>query len=365
MASNKNQHFVPRCYLRPFTSDPDQKTVNLYNIDRSALIHGAPIKSQCSRDYFYGSDPRLERAIQAVQGSYAGELPGLLTYKNPVSARARVVLPRFWFLQHTRTEAASQRTVQMSADADALIHHDNESFKIEIKQAVLLALKAYAESLDALDDLKIVLVQNRTETPFVTSDDPAIITNRWLQNNNLAIGPSYGIHAAGLVCFLPLSPLVCCVLYDGDIYNIPHSNNWIDVRSADDVDAVNSLQYLNCAANLYFHRPEMFEVLTALRTANHINRPATRHRLHYAIKSRSENGVSTYEVVDRNSIPEHTEALIHMETVRISLEKWPSFLKWRPSGSYFSNETAVGHIRRAHARARFGDHPYSRRRTGR
>jgi len=364
MASNKNQHFVPRCYLRPFTSDADQKMINLYNIDRSAIINRAPIKSQCSRDYFYGSDTHLERAIQTVEGSYASELPGLLKYKNPISPKARAVLPRFWFLQYTRTEAASQRTVAMSADADELIRHQSESFKVEIKQAVLLALDAYAENLDALDDLKIVLSLNRTKIPFITSDDPAIIVNRWLQNNQLVMGPGYGIHAAGLICLLPLSPFVCCILYDGDIYNIPNENNWIDIRSNDDVESINNLQYLNCAANLYFNDLSASLSFEALRAANHSNRPDARHRVHYAIKSKSENGLSTYLVVDKTAIPEHTEALIHMETVRISPEKWPSFLKWRPGGSYFSNNSGVGHIRRSHAQTRFGDRPYSKRKTG-
>ena len=364
MASNKNQHFVPRCYLRPFSSDSARKTINLYNIDRSSLIYGAPIKSQCSRDYFYGSDPRLESAIQAVEGGYAAVLPSALEYNKPVDARARVVLPRFWFLQHTRTEAASQRMVAMSAEADSLIDHEDQYFKVEIKQAVKIALGAYAEMLDALDDLKIVLARNRTQTPFITSDDPAIMVNRWLHNNRLVMGPGYGMGAAGLICILPLSPNVCCIFYDDGIYSIPNSHSWIDIRSSDDIDSINNMQYLNCAANLYFHDSKFSELFDSLRSTNHDSRPEARHRVHYAVKSKSENGVSTYSVVDKSAIPEHTEALIHMETIRISPEKWPNFLKWRPNGSYFSNDTGVGHIRQRHAPSRLGDRPYTKRRTG-
>jgi len=365
MASNKNQHFVPRCYLRPFTSDANQKTINLYNIDRLSSIYGAPIKSQCSRDYFYGSDDRLEKAIQAVEGGYAGELPELLQYRTPIGPKARVILPRFWFLQHTRTEAASQRLVSMSIDADSLIGHESESFKVEIKQAVLFALRAYAESIDALDDLKIVLVKNCTSTPFITSDDPAIIVNRWLHNNKLVMGPGYGVAAAGLICILPLSPTVCCVMYDGDIYSIQNSDNWIEARSTEDVDSINNMQYLNCAANLYFHDKNDSSLFRLLRERTHAIRPEARHRLHYAIKSKSENGQSTYVVVDKASVPDHTEALIHMETIRISPKQWPHFLKWRPSGFYYSNDTGVGHVRRSHALSRLPNgRPYSKRRTG-
>lgn len=39
MASNKNQHFVPRCHLRPFTRDTEGKVINLFNLDRDSRIH--------------------------------------------------------------------------------------------------------------------------------------------------------------------------------------------------------------------------------------------------------------------------------------------------------------------------------------
>jgi hypothetical protein len=48
MASNKNQHFVPRCYLRAFTCNGENRMINLFNIDRRVCIEGAPVKHQCS-----------------------------------------------------------------------------------------------------------------------------------------------------------------------------------------------------------------------------------------------------------------------------------------------------------------------------
>lgn len=364
MASNKNQHFVPRCYLRPFSADPDQKTIHLYNLDRAAPILNAPIKSQCSRDYFYGTDPFLERAIQGVEASYASELPHLLDYGKPLTSKSRVVVPRFWFLQHTRTVAASERAVSMSEDADELIRHPDESFKIGIKQAVQHALSTYADNLEALDDLKIVLLRNRTRTPFITSDDPAVIVNRWLQNNKLVMGPGYGIASAGLICFLPLSPDVCCILYDGAIYSIPNSDNWADLRSIEDVNSINEMQYLNCMANLYFHDSRVAGMFKELHRDNFGARPPSRHQIHYAIKSEtSRDGSTKYIVVDKSALPDHTSGLIHMEVIRIIPSSWPRFLKWRAGGSYFSNDSGAGHLRRAHAHSRPGIRPYTKRRT--
>jgi len=365
MASNKNQHFVPRCYLRPFTSDENKKTINLFNTDREKTILGAPIKSQCSRDYFYGTDENLESAIQLVESGYASVLPTLLKRNLPLTPSARDILPKFWMLQHLRTVAASQRSVELSEETDLLLEHPIESFRIEIKQAVQFALSAFAESLHALDDLKIVLAYNRTATPFFCSDDPAILVNRWLHNNESVMGPGYGLHSAGIICVLPISPRVCCLLYDGDVYSIATSSNWFDIHSSDDVDRLNDLQYLNCAANVYFQDAAHSNLACSLGARNKGLRPATRHRIHYAIETESKDGYLKFEVVKKSEPPPHERALIHMEAVRIAPHLWPSFLKWRGRGVYYSNGTGVGHLRLAHTQIlRIGGPRWLKKRTG-
>jgi hypothetical protein len=44
MATNKNQHFVPRVHLRPFTVDEGGAAINVFNLDREKLIPNAPVK---------------------------------------------------------------------------------------------------------------------------------------------------------------------------------------------------------------------------------------------------------------------------------------------------------------------------------
>ena len=68
MASNKNQHYVPRCYLRAFTEHGDGVRINLFNTDRERVIPLVSARHQCSRAYFYGSDAELEAAIQQRGG---------------------------------------------------------------------------------------------------------------------------------------------------------------------------------------------------------------------------------------------------------------------------------------------------------
>jgi hypothetical protein len=336
----------------------------LFNIDRAKVILNAPIKNQCSRDYFYGTDDRLEKAIQFVESSYASVLPDLLSYGRPLTLSSKTIIRRFWFLQQTRTEAASQRTVAMSEEADELIEHPTESFKLGIKEAVQIALQSYAENLDTLDDLKIALVYNRTDVPFITSDDPSVLTNRWLINNIATMGRGYGLHTAGVLCVLPLSPRVCCICYDGHIYSIPNKNNWVDLRDQADVNAINDLQYLNCVANIYFSGQAASESVLELHSRNEGLKPPARHRIHYAIEAESSNGVTKFVVVDKKSAPEHSRALIHMESIRVEPRQWPSILHWRNNGFFYSNGTGLGHVRRADQGLSKGSSPLTKHGTG-
>lgn len=66
MAHYKNNHFVPRRHLRRF-SNQTEKQISLYNLKSEKLIEGAPIKSQCSRSYFYTKDPKFEKTFTELE----------------------------------------------------------------------------------------------------------------------------------------------------------------------------------------------------------------------------------------------------------------------------------------------------------
>jgi hypothetical protein len=134
MATNKNQHFVPRCYLRPFTLDGGNAAINVFNVDRLRFITGAPVKNQCSGDYFYGEDLALERALQTTEGEYAGCLSRILSASRALTDEDKLLLLRFWLLQYLRTEAASRRSVEMAEGMRDLVGAPDD-FGMSIKEA--------------------------------------------------------------------------------------------------------------------------------------------------------------------------------------------------------------------------------------
>lgn len=296
---------------------------------------------------FYGNDPLLERAIQEIEGAYGAALSEMLRSRYTLTEAHRRLLRRFWLLQHLRTEAASRRAVEMMNVTRSAVGLDASSFRLEIREAVRMAMKTFAESMHVVDDLKVCLVRNRTSVPFVASDDPAVLTNRWyVERVNTGV-LSFGLFSAGDILLLPLSPRMLCLGYDGDVYNVPHENGVTEVRRTGDIEALNEHQFLNCRANIFVqdsvHSPLVHE--SFLRAAP--SRPAERHVVRYAVLDSHDGEFARYRVINPADAGEHKEALIHTQVVHVRPTGWPRLISWRSNGFAFTNGTGVGFVRRA------------------
>jgi hypothetical protein len=347
MATNKNQHFVPRCYLKSFTNNGEDRAINLLNLDQQRAIPAAPVKNQCSGDYFYGQDDRLETAIRAVENGYASALARVQSPRYTLHDADKDVLRTFMLFQHLRTEAASRRSVEMFAAMEQSIGSPIPGLKPSIKEAVQMAMRSFAEGMHLLDDLKVCLVRNKTKMPFVTSDDPAVVTNRWHTEDSRVRYKSPGLMACGTTIFLPLSPRILCIAYDGDVYSVPHECGWTEVRNESDIKAFNEQQFLNAFANIYFRDWNDNEWILNSYHSVQDRRIGCRHRVHYAVLDGSEGGHKRYRVVDRFDAVTHNEALIHTQSLSPMPSRWPTQLRWRKKGSVFTNGTGAGYIRAA------------------
>ena len=114
MPALKNQHFVPRCHLRPFTLDGEGLAINLFNFARRRAVPNAPVKNQCSADYFYGKDLHYEKNMQVIEGLYSAAISRISVPGYALTSGDREVFRAFWVLQHLRTEAASRAFAAMS-----------------------------------------------------------------------------------------------------------------------------------------------------------------------------------------------------------------------------------------------------------
>lgn len=347
MASNKNQHFVPRCYLRAFTDQGKGKAINLFNLDRQQSIPRAPVKGQCSGDYFYGEDLQLETLLQSFEGEYATRLVAILAPDYQLTAGDEVFLRRFWRLQYLRTEAASLRAVQMLQQMGNDLGGAAAEFKTTIKEAVQAAMYTFFAAADVVSDLKVRLVRNRTDRDFITSDNPAVMTNRWHLTDPRVKGVAPGLKNAGMIGLLPLSPEALCIIYDGDLHSIPHQAGWTDVTAVADVEAFNEHQALNCEANLYFRNWDGRDRVAEAAQVTIARRPQARHEIVYLAFDRRDARGKVYVPIDAADAAKHQDVIVHSASVLAVPARWPRQLGWRPGGVVYDSGNGSGFVRNA------------------
>lgn len=361
MATNKNQHFVPRCHLRPFSLDEEKKIINLINLGQKRLITNAALKHQCSKDYFYGTDDQLEKAIQLIETGYASKLQSLLANSNCITEDQQIIFRMFWLFQHLRTEAAAKQSVLLADSIRNFGDLEADESLFTIKDAVQNACHTFANNMHLIDDLKFCLFKNKTDVPFITSDNPAIITNKWFLEKKATMSQSFGIGSAGMLAILPLTPRLLLLGYDGDVYNIAKNQGITEIKNARDAIALNRHQFLQCDANIYFHDASLGETLI-----NHFQdiehaRPPNRHVIHYAQMDSKIGDHIRYVVTPRNEIDKSKEAILHSQAIHPNPGIWPTQIRIRTNGSVYTYGSGVSYVRKMHIPADFS-HEVSRER---
>jgi hypothetical protein len=209
MASHKNQHFVPRCYLKAFSFRGEGRAIHLYNIDRCSGVPNAPLKGQCAATYFYGEDLRLEKLLQKSEEVYAKTLHSVISDGYILTEGDKTVLRHFCYLQHCRSESTLRQAARSMSEISEVTWGESvpEDWRITMRDAVLAGMRAFSDTMSVVHDLKVCLIRNETRRRFVTSDDPAVMTNRWYEQNPKARGMNGGSGSSGVLFFLPLGDI--------------------------------------------------------------------------------------------------------------------------------------------------------------
>jgi hypothetical protein len=105
--------------------------------------------------------------------------------------------------------------------------------------------------IHGIDDLKTHLICCNEQQRFITSDNPVFRYNQYCEGiKGMA---THGAICRGLQIFLPLSPNVLLLLYDGWVYKVGKRDNQVSSSLPDaDIAVLNKLQVANAETNLYF-----------------------------------------------------------------------------------------------------------------
>jgi hypothetical protein len=259
MAENKKQHFVPQSYLKRFANTGNGKTIGVYSIKNSQYIPVAKLRTQAYKDYFYGKDLQIERALSGVESRFA-EVRNKILAEELLPERYSKdhhVLIAFIFFLYARTIYSADRVNEI---ADHLVQSlvvknfgekRRGSVKTKINNAVLHSMKYFAKSMPIVYDLDFKLVINESGEPFITSDNPVVLYNQFLEPRRPTLN-NIGLVSLGLQIFFPLTPESYLIFYDPAVYGVgDKKRRVIRVANASDVFAMNGLQYMNSRNELF------------------------------------------------------------------------------------------------------------------
>lgn len=260
MPKTKNQHYVPRFYLKNFSSNG--KSLNFIHLQNGKIVIGDSIKNQCSEDYFYGNTIPIEKAFGEIETSSSVLIKKIINenYVRLAKTQEHSLLQLFVVTLHSRTKYKSEELNEIAdkmAKSLLELHPDvdkNLLDKVEIKldfplhYPILTSLTRY----HLAQDLLIHLFINESKSNFITSDHPVIYYNKWTEE--IKDYGSVGLASKGLLIFLPLSPKKLLLLYDGSVYKIGNKRDSVStLNDTKEVDNINLLQWLKCNNNIYFY----------------------------------------------------------------------------------------------------------------
>jgi hypothetical protein len=346
VAKHKNQHYVPRCHFKPFSLNGEGHAVNLFNIPKSFAIQNAPVKGQCAKDYLYGADLRLEDALGQIEACY-GRIVHPLSTQTSITPNDLAFLGSFAYLQSHRTDRAIQRKREADLDIQNALYADTPQDPPDIDLTDRALVHESIDSFNAtrhfVDDLKCCVVRNKTARDFVTSDDPAIVTNKfYMQKLDRS---DFGMASSGTMLVLPLTPRFLLLCYDGGVYTIPEKiGRCVEITDLTDVIALNELQYLKAAENIYFSQWSERDQIAAEFESVRARRPASWSVVHMAVPV--DGDPTLFRRVSREEARASQHALLHHQTIFPRPSLWLSKLKFRNPPRTFSNGSGVGHVRK-------------------
>jgi len=262
MAEKKKQHYVPQMYLRFFSIDNNNSQIGIYNLTKDLFIEKASLAGQAKENYFYGKDLTLENELGALEGSTTPYLRTIIS-SNKLPAKGSLdyetVLCFCVILSNRTKDTAEQiketadKFVDIFAGEDEETRADLETQRANMEKPAAMALSITKERIHLAKDLKCKLIINNTATKFITSDNPVVKYNQFLEQRQFP-GGTVGIVSKGLQIYFPISPAHMLFYYDDWVYKVgDKAKDIIEINSEKDVDSLNFLQVMNCTEQLFFN----------------------------------------------------------------------------------------------------------------
>ena len=109
MPKHKKHHYVPKLYLRNFSSDG--KKLSVYVISKKSTIANVPYESQCFESYYYGIDQMWEKKLGTLETQWGVVFKKVLA-SNQLNQNDLYLIRQFALYQLQRTVAINEHQLK-------------------------------------------------------------------------------------------------------------------------------------------------------------------------------------------------------------------------------------------------------------
>lgn len=261
ITEKKNQHYIPKFYLRNFSFRGNKKQIGVYNIFNEIFIQRSKLKTQGSKNFFYGYDGKIEDGLANIEGHLAEAIRNITNNYTlpPKKSKEHNDLLVFVSLTDLRNpviieamkamlDGMKSRLLELdpNADTEKLVPQATHD------EIIKLSLSNIFEIVETTIDLDYKIFLNKTLNPFITSDYPIVKYNQFLEQKKWAHSKTgYGL--VGLQIFIPLNSEIILVLFDSGIYKVGYKKQRVfEITKKEDINKLNILQFINCHGTVFF-----------------------------------------------------------------------------------------------------------------
>jgi hypothetical protein len=206
-------------------------------------------------------DGMLEDSLSKLEGEMAQTISKIMkTICLPAhSSRDHRMLLYFAVTTEIRNPVFTQKLQEMTESMGEMIklHVDfpekyrTPEYRFGLKDPILCSFLNYRKHVVILSDLHCKLLRNQTQLSFITSDNPVIQYNQFLEQKTEEKSIT-GFAMKGLQVFVPISSLLMLMLYDSQVYYVgSRKRKIVDITEPKEISQLNVLQFMNCCANVY------------------------------------------------------------------------------------------------------------------
>lgn len=271
-------HYVPQFLLRHFSEN--KKSISMYMKSKQKYVSDAPINRVAGCNYLYGKTSEFEDWFCEIEGQASKIINYICdTKKIPNNKNIKEFIYAFFLISETRTKEMADKYTEFwnnaikndvkyaimtgNSNFNGFSDQDIDKIRISVNIPNLDLVKSAIQIAKHIKDLKMILIINDTDVPFILSDCPVVKYNPYLiECTNI---DTFGWYHRGILAFLPISSNFVLGLIDTQIYKVKYlKKGKIIISDEQQINELNKLFALQAENYIFFNQSIKSEYIESL-----------------------------------------------------------------------------------------------------